>query len=94
MPITQKRSLKILKDKEYGFSTENTIHVNIERIWKETKSSGNFTREFARTYDHELMHILLNPELKRKRVKERTEERIIRNLLREPWNSAISRGYN
>lgn len=92
--MTKKRKqkmLKILRDGDYGFSINGTIAINVERIWNEKKRFNTFTKEFASTYSHELLHLILGP-IRRKRII--GEEKVIRRMLSEPWDQAIERSYS
>lgn len=76
----------MINDEDYGFMENRVIGVNIQRIWFESEDENEFIQEFARTYAHELLHILLEsldlPELE--------EEEIIRAMLGEEWNKKIA----
>ncbi len=82
-------SLKVIRDQDYGFTNEGVIGVNIERLWRETQDEEIFVQEFACTYAHEMLHIVLAginlPDV--------VEEEIIRAMLGEPWDDAIEAMY-
>jgi len=81
--------LRTLRDQDYGFTENGVICVNIERIWYETENENRFIIEFAKTYAHELLHILLGifdlPDLE--------EEEVIRAMVGEKWNNKIAALY-
>ena len=89
--------LKTYKDQDYGFAKGNVLAINIQRIWLESGSEPNFIREFAKTYSHELLHIILPGIAGWKNIKDSTEigeEKIIRKLCKEQWNREIEKSYN
>lgn len=87
--IRQRRKLRIMQNQDYGFAESGIIGVNIEKIWLETGNEDMFIAEFASTYAHELLHILLAglnlPDL--------VEEEVIRAILGEKWNAEIEAAY-
>lgn len=87
----KQKMLKVMKDSDYGFSVNDKIHINIQRIWEEKRSFDPFAREFASTYAHELLHIIFAP-IKRKRVI--GEEKVVRKMLNEPWDSSLENIYS
>ena len=85
--------LKLIKDQDYGFVRNNTIGINIERIWLETRGEAKFIKEFAKTYAHELLHIVIEATLGNKKRQVTGEEKVIRKLCSEPWNKEIEAAY-
>ena len=79
------RVFKVLNDSDYGFTEGDEIFINIQRIWEENPVEDLFAFEFGRTHTHELLHLILEP------VGSRIvwEEKIIRNILKEPWDDAL-----
>lgn len=82
--------LKIIRDHDYGFSVNQTIGINVQRIWGEKRRFDSFAKEFASTYSHEVLHLLLGP-IKRKRIL--GEEKVIRRLLNEQWDDSVEKMY-
>ncbi|MBN2112115.1 hypothetical protein JW707_03370 [Candidatus Woesearchaeota archaeon] len=85
----KRRCLRIIRDKDYGFSEDSTIGINIERIWRESKDEDIFIDEFAGTHTHELLHIVLE-DIK---LPDAVEEEVIRAMLNEEWNPQIEAQY-
>lgn len=82
--------LKLINDHDYGFSVNQTIGINIQRIWLENQRFDAFVKEFASTYNHELLHLMLG-SIRRKRII--GEEKVIRRLMNEPWDDSVEKMY-
>jgi len=85
--------LKKIKDQDYGFVKNGTIGINIERIWLETEREAKFIREFARTYTHEMLHLVIARAIRNRKWTEIGEERAVRRLCKEKWNREIAQFY-
>ncbi len=87
--VAKSHSLKIIHDQDYGFTENGIIGVNIERMWLEAQDEESFIHEFASTYAHEMLHIVLAglglPDI--------VEEEIIRAMLGEQWDEEIEAMY-
>lgn len=86
--------LKTIKDQDYGFIRNGTIGINIQRIWMETADEVRFIREFAKTYGHEMLHLVIDRVLKNKKRTEVGEEKAVRKLIGEKWNKEVASFYN
>ncbi len=85
---------KIIPEKLYGqvlneFTGE--IGVNVEYIWKEAQNENKFIKEFARTYAHEVMHLLVGAIIED--LYFLGEEKTIRDLLKEKWGRKLREYY-
>ena len=78
----------------YGESNpyRGEIDVNIEYIWKTTKNEDKFIKVFAQTYNHELIHMIIQMILGE--LIECEEERFIREMLSEEWDKGLSKSYS
>jgi len=96
------KKLRIVKDEEYldGFcvisKAGRVICVNVEKLWKEAKNNApkhpeeRFTRNFANTYAHELLH----SEIKKvEREYDYGEERVIYSMLGDRWTKFLEKYY-
>ena len=90
--MSRVRRLRLVRgaDEDYGFSYNNEIHINIQRIWNETRNVHHFAKEFSNTHTHELLHIIFT-QVRPKRII--GEEIAIRKLLNESWNRSIAKAY-
>lgn len=88
--MARKRKLRIIRDEDYGFTLGNTIHINIERLWKENPAFLAFVREFSRTHTHELLHVLFK-NIRPKRLI--GEEQVVHLLCEEPWDKTTQNFY-
>ena len=84
---------KKLPEQLYGQLDEihNLIEINIEYIWCITKDEDKFIDEFAKTYAHELIHLLLANIMHE--LFEVGEEKAIRKLLHEEWDKELKKYY-
>lgn len=82
-------------DLMYGQSIpeEGKIYINIQYIWNKHKNFKKFVNDFVGTYNHELMHVLIQQELGKRRRTILGEENIIRHLLHEPFNQRLKKYY-
>ncbi len=85
--------LKKIHDQDYGFVKNGTIGINIERLWLEARDEAKFIKEFAKTHAHELLHIEVAVALGKKKRTIIGEEKVVRKLVKEPWNKEIEAGY-
>ena len=85
--------LKKIKDQDYGFVKNGVIAVNIERLWLETRNETKFTKEFTKTYAHELLHLLIAIAMGNKKRSNVGEEKAVRKICNEPWNKEIEAIY-
>ncbi len=86
----QQRRLKLIKDSDYAFTEGTTIHVNIQRLWKEAYNFPQFVNLFSQTHTHEMLHLLMT-HLKPKTLL--GEEKAIRKVLNEPWDAELEQIY-
>ncbi len=95
--VREAKALQSIKDQAFGFVRieDAAICINIELIWTEAgKSEKGFIGEFAKTYTHELLHIIMNlvvDDITEIPVEE--EEEIIRMMCGEKWTPAIAKLY-
>ena len=84
------KKLKVLRDNDYAFTVGNIIHVNVQRLWKESNTFRKFAKMFATTHTHEVLHILMTQVRPKSLI---GEEKSIRILLDEPWDAELEKIY-
>ena len=83
-------------DLVYGYSEvkDDSIHVNVQYIWKKYKCEDKFISNFCGTYDHEVLHLVIN-EIAPK-TRHRTiygEEKVVRMMMGERFNRKLRAYY-
>ena len=85
--------LKTIRDQDYGFIRNGVIGVNIQRLWLESANEARFIREFAKTYGHEMLHLVIDRVLRNRKRTEVGEEKVVRKLIGEKWDKEIEKFY-
>lgn len=91
----QKHTLfRVFPERLYGqvlnkFTGE--IGINVEYLWNEIKNEDRFIEEFARTYTHEVLHLLIGAIVEDLYFV--GEEKTIRHVLSEKWTRKLREYY-
>lgn len=69
------------------------IYLNVEFMWGISKSFNKFVKYFSKTFEHEVIHRLIQEELGKKKRTQVAEEHIVRKLTREQYRTWQKRFY-
>lgn len=82
---------KLINNEDYAFLDHGVIYINIQKLWQETLCEKKFIEQFAKSHTHELIHLVLfEEELQGTAL---GEEKVIRGILGEEWNSVLESIY-
>lgn len=89
------KHLGIIEDDEEdleGFTdVEDSLYVNIEKIWNDCGDEYNFIKRFSKVYTHELLHIMIKDIINEWKMYK--EEEIVRILMKERFTKDEKKYY-